>query len=86
MTSPERHLEEELIEKLRGLKHVLQLINGVPVTQIELKTLGINPRRAMERIVDYKNDPGNGYMPHIIIDIVAQPQSLTGYSSGIVAV
>jgi len=33
----------------------------VPVTQIELKTLGINPRRAMEQIVEYKNDPGNGY-------------------------
>jgi type I restriction enzyme, R subunit len=40
---------------------VLILINGVPVTQIELKTLGVNPRRAMEQIVDYKNDPGNGY-------------------------
>jgi type I restriction enzyme R subunit len=40
---------------------VLILINGVPVTQIELKTLGISPRRAMEQIVDYKNDPGNGY-------------------------
>ena len=40
---------------------VLLLINGVPVTQIELKTLGINPRRAMEQIVDYKLDPGNGY-------------------------
>jgi len=37
------------------------LINGVPVVQVELKTLGINPRRAMEQIVDYKNDPGNGY-------------------------
>jgi type I site-specific restriction-modification system R (restriction) subunit len=31
------------------------------VVQIELKTLGISPRRAMEQIVDYKNDPGNGY-------------------------
>ncbi len=40
---------------------VLLLINGVPVTQIELKTLGVNPRRAMEQIVEYKNDPGNGY-------------------------
>src|SRR5882672_9190213 len=40
---------------------VMLLINGVPVTQIELKTLGINPRRAIEQIVDYKNDPGNGY-------------------------
>ncbi|MBX3421538.1 MAG: type I restriction endonuclease subunit R [Pirellulaceae bacterium] len=40
---------------------VLLLINGVPVVQIELKTLGVNPRRAMEQIVEYKNDPGNGY-------------------------
>ena len=40
---------------------VMVLINGVPVVQVELKTLGITPRRAMEQIVDYKNDPGNGY-------------------------
>ncbi len=40
---------------------VIVLINGVPVVQIELKTLGISPRRAMEQIVEYKNDPGNGY-------------------------
>lgn len=40
---------------------VLLLINGVPVVQIELKSLSVNPRRAMEQIVDYKNDPGNGY-------------------------
>lgn len=40
---------------------VILLINGVPIVQIELKTLGISPRRAMEQIVDYKNDPGNGY-------------------------
>lgn len=40
---------------------VLILINGVPCVQIELKTLGIHPRRAMEQIVDYKSDPGNGY-------------------------
>lgn len=40
---------------------VILLINGVPVVQIELKTLGINARRAMEQIVEYKNDPGNGY-------------------------
>lgn len=40
---------------------VLLLINGIPVVQIELKTLGVSPRRAMQQIVDYKNDPGNGY-------------------------
>lgn len=40
---------------------VMLLINGVPVVQIELKSLTISPRRAMQQIVDYKNDPGNGY-------------------------
>lgn len=37
---------------------VILLINGVPCVQIELKTLGVNPRRAMEQIVEYKHDPG----------------------------
>jgi type I restriction enzyme R subunit len=41
---------------------VLILINGLPCAQVELKTLGINPRRAIEQIVDYKKDPGNGYL------------------------
>ncbi len=40
---------------------VLILINGLPCVQIELKTLGVNPRRAMEQIIEYKNDLGNGY-------------------------
>ena len=40
---------------------VLLLLNGIPCVQIELKTLGISPRRAMEQIVNYKSDPGNGY-------------------------
>jgi type I restriction enzyme, R subunit len=40
---------------------VLILINGVPCVQIELKTLGVPPRKAMEQVVEYKNDPGNGY-------------------------
>ena len=40
---------------------VILLINGVPVVQIELKTLQVSPRRAMQQIVDYKNDAGNGY-------------------------
>ncbi len=40
---------------------VILLLNGVPVVQVEFKTLGLSPRRAMEQIVDYKNDPGNGY-------------------------
>ena len=46
---------------------VLLLINGVPVIQIELKTLGINPRRAIEQIVDYKNDPGGRLHPHAAV-------------------
>ncbi|MDR2666910.1 MAG: type I restriction endonuclease subunit R [Holosporales bacterium] len=40
---------------------VILLINGIPVTQIELKALDVSPRRAMQQIVDYKNDSGNGY-------------------------
>lgn len=40
---------------------VIILINGIPVVQVELKTLQISPKRAMEQIVDYKNDQGNGY-------------------------
>lgn len=40
---------------------VTLLINGIPTVQIELKTLQISPRRAMEQIVNYKNDLGNGY-------------------------
>jgi type I restriction enzyme, R subunit len=40
---------------------VLILINGVPCVQVELKTLTVNPRRAMEQIVEYKNSSGNGY-------------------------
>lgn len=40
---------------------VIILINGIPIVQVELKTLEISPRKAMSQIVDYKNDPGNGY-------------------------
>jgi type I restriction enzyme R subunit len=40
---------------------VIILINGVPVVQVELKSLQITPKKAMEQIVEYKNDPGNGY-------------------------
>ena len=40
---------------------VILLINGLPVVQIELKNLPITPRVAMQQIVNYKNDPGNGY-------------------------
>lgn len=40
---------------------VILLINGLPMVQIELKKLDISPRKAMQQIVDYKNEPGNGY-------------------------
>lgn len=40
---------------------VIILINGLPIVQVELKTLDVSPRRAMQQIVDYKNDAGNGY-------------------------
>lgn len=40
---------------------VVILINGLPIVQIELKGVGISPRQAMQQIVDYKNDAGNGY-------------------------
>lgn len=40
---------------------VILLVNGLPLVQIELKSLQISPRRAMEQIVEYRNDSGNGY-------------------------
>lgn len=40
---------------------VILLINGLPMVQLELKTLEVSPRRAMQQISDYKADPGNGY-------------------------
>ncbi len=40
---------------------VILLLNGLPVVQIELKSLDVSPRKAMKQIVDYKRDPGNGY-------------------------
>lgn len=40
---------------------VILLINGIPVAQVELKASDVSPRRAMQQIVDYKNDAGNGY-------------------------
>ncbi len=40
---------------------IILLINGLPVVQIELKRGDISHRKAMQQIVDYKNEPGNGY-------------------------
>jgi type I restriction enzyme R subunit len=41
---------------------VTLLLNGLPLVQIELKSLQISPRRAMQQIIKYKNDEGNGYI------------------------
>lgn len=40
---------------------VIILINGIPVVQVELKASVVKTRRAMQQIVDYKKDAGNGY-------------------------
>ncbi len=40
---------------------IILLINGLPMVQIELKKGDISHRKAMQQIVDYKNEPGNGY-------------------------
>ena len=58
---------------------VMLLINGVPVVQIELKTLTVSPRRAMQQIVDYKTDPGNGYGKTLLcfLQLLHRPWSST---------
>ena len=61
---------------------VLLLLNGIPVVQIELKTLEVSPRRAMQQIVEYKADPGNGYTNTLLCFIqlfVVSNQSNTHY-------
>lgn len=40
---------------------VILLINGLPLVQIELKKGDISHRKAIQQIVDYKNESGNGY-------------------------
>ena len=56
---------------------VILLINGLPLVQIELKTLDVSPRRAMQQIVDYKNDVGNGYTNSLLslfmLDVAINP-------------
>ncbi|MCC5815317.1 MAG: type I restriction endonuclease subunit R [Leptospira sp.] len=61
---------------------VIILLNGIPITQIELKTLEISPRKAMQQIVDYKNDPGNGYTNSLLCFVqlfIVSNQSNTYY-------
>ena len=40
---------------------VIILINGLPLAQIELKRHSVSPMKAVEQIVNYKQDRGNGY-------------------------
>ena len=40
---------------------IILLINGLPLVQIELKRGDVSHRKAMQQIVDYKNEKGNGY-------------------------
>lgn len=61
---------------------IILLINGIPVVQIELKTLEISTRRAMQQIVDYKNDPGNGYQNTLLCFMqlfIVSNESMTYY-------
>lgn len=61
---------------------VILLINGIPVVQVELKAYDVSPRRAMQQIVDYKNDPGNGYTKSLLCFIqlfIVSNQSNTYY-------
>lgn len=63
---------------------VILLINGLPLVQIELKTLQISPNRAMQQIVDYKNDAGNGYTNSLMCFMqlfIVSNQSRTFYFS-----
>ncbi len=63
---------------------VILLINGLPLVQIELKTLKISPNRAMQQIVAYKNDAGNGYTNSLMCFMqlfIVSNQSKTFYFS-----
>jgi type I restriction enzyme R subunit len=61
---------------------VILLINGIPVVQIELKGVEIQTRRAMQQIIDYRNEPGNGYANSLLCFMqlfVVSNQSNTHY-------
>jgi len=63
---------------------VMLLLNGVPVVQIELKTLSVSPRRAVEQIAEYKQDAGNGYRNTLLCFVqifIVSNQSSTWYFS-----
>jgi type I restriction enzyme R subunit len=63
---------------------VILLINGLPLVQIELKNLQISPNSAMQQIVNYKKDTGNGYTNSLMCFMqlfIVSNQSRTFYFS-----
>jgi len=61
---------------------VILLINGIPIVQVELKSLDITPRKAIKQIIDYKNDVGNGYGKTLMCFIqlfIVSNQTITWY-------
>ena len=61
---------------------VILLVNGLPLVQIELKTLEVSPRRAMQQIAGYKSDVGNGYTNSLLCFIqmfIVSNQTTTYY-------
>lgn len=61
---------------------VILLVNGLPLVQIELKALPVSPRRAMQQIIEYKQDPGNGYAKTLLCFMqlfIVSNRSLTWY-------
>lgn len=61
---------------------VILLVNGLPLVQIELKALPVSPRRAMQQIIEYKQDAGNGYTNTLLCFMqlfIVSNRSLTWY-------
>ena len=45
---------------------VIILVNGLPLVQIELKRHSVSPLKAVEQIVAYKQERGNGYLTSLM--------------------
>ena len=61
---------------------VVLLLNGLPVVQVELNQLSVNPRKTLEQIVAYKADSGNGYTSSLLCFLqifIVSNQSKTYY-------
>lgn len=62
---------------------VILLINGIPIVQIELKSLEVSPRKAVQQFVDYKSDQrkktdGNATLADYCLKILAKSLRHTG--------